>query len=247
MIIDGKKISEKILGELRHKIEKEKLKVKLAAILIGDDFASKVYVKKKHEACKKIGIGFELFNFTSDILEKDLRDKIKEIAESPDVTGILIQLPLPKNFNTEEILEYIPEDKDAEKISPVVCAVEGIIKEYNIELKNKKIALVGRGRLVGNPIAEWLKKKGLEFSDIKDMHKADIIITGVGKPKMITGEMVKEGVVVIDIGFSHDQNGKAVGDVDFEEVSQKAKLITPVPGGVGPITIACLLKNLVNR
>jgi methylenetetrahydrofolate dehydrogenase (NADP+) / methenyltetrahydrofolate cyclohydrolase len=245
MIIDGKKISDKILNELRHKIEKEKLKVKLAVVLVGDDFASKVYVKKKHEACKRVGIGFELFNFPVDILDKDLRGKIKEMAKSKNVTGILVQLPLPKNFNTEEILEYVPKNKDAERISPVICAVEEIIEEYKIDLKNKKIVLVGRGKLVGNPIAEWLKEKDLEFSNIEDIHKADIVITGVGKPKMITGGMVKEGVIVIDIGFSHDKNGKAVGDVDFEEVAQKARLITPVPGGVGPITIACLLKNLV--
>lgn len=246
MIIDGKKISDRILGELRHKIEKEKLKIKLAVVLVGDDFASKVYVKKKREACKGVNIGFELFNFSSDISEEELKEKIKEIAKNPDVTGVLIQLPLPKNFNVEEILRFVSKKKNAEKYSPVICAVEEIIKEYDIKLENKKIVLVGRGRLVGNPLAEWLKNRGLEFSDEKEIKKADIVITGVGKPKIITGEMVKEGVVVIDIGFSHDQNGKAVGDVNFEEVSQKAKLITPVPGGVGPITISCLLKNLVN-
>lgn len=244
MIIDGKKIADKILLKIRDKIEKEKLKLKLAVVLVGDDFASKVYVKKKQEACKRVGINFELINLPADILEKDLIDRVKEFARSS--SAVLIQLPLPKGFDVEAVLKSVPKNKNAEKYSPVVCAVEEILKVHNIELENKKIVLIGRGRLVGNPLAEWLKGKGLTFSDVEDIKKADIIISGVGKPKIIMGEMVKEGVIVIDVGFSHDENGKAVGDINFEEVSQKARLITPVPGGVGPITIACLLKNLVN-
>lgn len=245
MIIDGKKISEKILLNIRKRVEKEKLKKKLAVVLVGDDYASKVYVKKKHEACKRVGINFELFNFSSEIPEDKLKEKIKEICKSKDVSGILVQLPLPKNLDTGEILKIIPKNKNAENKSPVICAVEEIISEYGIDLKNKKIVLVGSGQLVGSPLAEWLKKQNLNFGDIKEIKKADVVVTGVGKPKIITGEMVKEGVVVIDIGFSHDEKGKAVGDVDFETVSLKAKLITPVPGGVGPITVACLLKNLL--
>lgn len=245
MIIDGKKIADKILLKVRDKIEKKKLKIKLAVILVGDDFASRVYVKRKQEACKKVGIFFELFEFSSEISELDLKNKISEIADSPNVSGIFIQLPLPKNLDSEAVLKSIPENKNAESVSPVISAVEEIIKEYGIDLAEKKISLVGGGKLVGAPLGRWLNKKGLDFFDIDGIKKADIVISGVGKPRIITGEMVKEGVVVIDIGFSHDENGRAVGDVDFESVSSKAKLITPVPGGVGPITIACLLKNLV--
>ncbi|MDP2909673.1 MAG: bifunctional 5,10-methylenetetrahydrofolate dehydrogenase/5,10-methenyltetrahydrofolate cyclohydrolase [bacterium] len=246
MIIDGKKIADKILLKVRDKIEKKKLKVKLAVVLVGDDFASRVYVKRKQEACKKVGIVFELFEFPSEISELDLKNKINKIADSPDVSGILVQLPLPKHLDSEFVLKSIPENKNAESVSPVISAVEEIIKEYGVDLAEKKISLVGGGKLVGAPLGRWLNKKGLDFFDIDGIKKADIVISGVGKPKIITGEMVKEGVVVIDIGFSHDENGRAVGDVDFESVSLKAKLITPVPGGVGPITIACLLKNLVN-
>jgi len=246
MIIDGKKISEKILHELREKIERDKLKICLAVVLVGENYASGVYIRKKREACKRIGVVFKLFNFPSDISEPELIEEINKIGKSKEVKGILIQLPLPKNFNAGKVLKAIPENKNAERKSPVVCAVEEILKEYNIDLEGKKIAVIGEGKLVGGPIGNWLKEKNLDYSGMDRIKKADIIISGVGKPKIIKGEMVKEGAIVIDIGFSHDENKKAVGDVDFESVSPKAKLITPVPGGVGPLTVACLLKNLVN-
>jgi methylenetetrahydrofolate dehydrogenase (NADP+) / methenyltetrahydrofolate cyclohydrolase len=243
-IIDGKKIAERILLELKNKIEKDNLKLKLAVVLVGDDYASGVYVNRKRIACEKAGIDFELFNFSSDISEEELKEKIKEIADKPEVLGIIIQLPLPKKFNSQDVLDIIPKNKNAEFISPVVSAVGKILEEYGISLKNKKIVLVGRGKSAGGPLAEWLSKNNLEFSGIESIEDADIVISGVGKSGLIVGDMIKKGAVVIDIGFSHDKDKKAVGDVEFESVSKKASYITPVPGGVGPITVACLLENL---
>ena len=157
-----------------------------------------------------------------------------KILES--ISGIVVQLPLPKDINTDEVLKLIPEEKDAEIISPVVCAIDRILKEYKISLKNKKIALIGKGRLVGQPMAIWLKKQNLKFSysDVDRIKQADIIISGIGKHNFIKGKTIKKGVIIIDVG----------GDVDFESISEKAGYITPTPGGVGPMTVACLLKNL---
>ena len=245
MIINGKKISEKILSEVRKKIGRDNLRLKLAVVLVGDDYASNAYVDRKKIACEKVGIDFELFNFSFDISQEDLKNKIKEIAGKKDVTGIIVQFPLPEKFNTQDVLDIISDNKNAEFISPVVSAVEKIFKEYNISLKNKKIVLIGRGKLVGRPLADWLSKNNLEFFGIEEIKTADIVISGVGDSGLISGDMIKKGAVVIDIGFSLDKNKKAVGDVDFDSVSKKASYITPVPGGVGPITVACLLENLL--
>lgn len=247
MIIDGKKISENILSEIRKEIEKKQLKLKLAAVLVGDDYASRIYVRKKQEACEKVGIAFELFNFPKDITQKMLKEEVRKIAEDPDVSGIIVQLPVPKGISADEVMKAIPDRKNVEKISPVVCAVQRILDDYDISLENKTIVLVGRGKLVGGPLSDWLDKKGEKFFGIERIKDADVVISGVGKPKLITKDMVKDGVVVIDVGFSHDKDKKAVGDVDFKEVAEKASLITPVPGGVGPITVACLLRNLLQR
>lgn len=244
-ILDGKKLSEKILKNLGKEIKKKQLKIKLAVVLVGNEYASQVYINRKKNACEKIGIEFESFNFLPDISQDELKNKIKEIAENPEITGIVVQLPLPEKFNTQDVLKVIPDNKNAEFLSPVVCAVGKILKEYKISLKNKKIVLVGQGKLVGSPLAQWLSKNNLNFSGIEEIKNADIVISGVGKPGLITGNMIKKGAVVIDVGFSHNKEKKAVGDVDFKTVSKKAGLITPVPGGVGPVTVVCLLGNLL--
>lgn len=235
IILDGKKLSEKILKNLKREIKKKRLKLKLAVVLVGRDSVSTIFVRQKQKACEKVGIDFELFEFPSRISVAKLKKEIRKIVEDPNNSGIVIQLPLPKNLHTEEILNLIPKEKDAEIVSPVVCAIERILKNYKISLKNKEIALIGKGKLVGQPVASWLKKRNLKFSDIDKIKNADIVISGVGKPNLIKGGMVKKGVVVIDVG----------GDVDFKSVSKKANYITPVPGGVGPMTVACLLQNLV--
>lgn len=233
MIIDGKQISEKILSKVEDKIKNEQLKLKLAVVLVGDDASSKIYVRKKGEAAERVGVDFELFEFPEDIKEEELIQEIKNIADDFSINGIVIQLPLPEKFDTDEILNLVPMDKDVESISPVVSAIEYILDEYNISLQGKKIVVVGKGVLVGIPVGEWLFKQGLTFSGIEDIQEADVIISGVGQKDLITKDMVKEGAVVIDVG----------GDVSFD-VKEKAGYITPVIGGVGPVTVACLLENL---
>ena len=233
--LDGKKLSGKILKKLKIEVERKRLKLKLSIVLVGEDSNSKIFVRQKQKACERVGIDFELFRFSSKISNSELKKEIKKIIQNPDIKNIVVQLPLPKGLNTEEILNLIPEEKDAEIVSPVVCAVDRILKEYRISLRNKSIVLIGKGRLVGQPVAIWLKKRNLRFSDIHEIKNADIVISGAGKSNLIKGGMVKNGVVIIDLG----------GDVDFETVSKKASYITPVPGGVGPVTVACLLKNLI--
>lgn len=235
IILDGKKLSEKILKKLKAEIKRKRLKLRLSIILIGGDLDSKIFVRQKQKACKRVGIDFELFKFSSKISNSELKKEIRKIVQNPDVKNIVVQLPLPKGLNTGEILNLIPKEKDAEIVSPVVCAIERILKEYKIFLKNKNIVLVGKGRLVGQPVASWLKKRNLKFSNIDRIESADIVISGAGKPNLIKGGMVKRGVVVIDVG----------GDVDFKSVSKKASYIAPIPGGIGPVTVACLLENLI--
>lgn len=233
-ILDGRKLSEKILNDLKEEIEKKELKLKLAIVLVGDNQDSKIFIKQKRKACELIGIKFELFQFPEQIQQLKLAERIKDIVKS-DISGLVIQSPLPKHINTDEVLSLVPKEKDAEFISPVVCAISSLLEEYKISLKNKNIVLVGKGRLVGQPIAAWLRKHNLNFSGIKDIKQADIVISGVGKANLIKGDMIKNGAVVIDVGR----------DVDFESVCKKASYITPTTGGVGPMTVACLLKNLV--
>jgi len=234
MILDGKKLSQKILNDLKKEIERKKLKLKLAVVLVGEDLDSKIFVKQKRKACELVGIDFELFQLPEQIQQIELAEKIKEIVKS-DISGLVIQLPLPKNIDTDEILNLVPKEKDAELISPVVCAISRLLEEYKISLKNKNIVLIGKGRLVGQPVADWLKKQGLNFSGLKDIKQADVVISGVGRTNFIKGDMIKKGAMVIDVGR----------DVDLETVSKKAGYLTPTPGGVGPMTVACLLKNLV--
>lgn len=222
-LLDGKKIAEKILEKLRREIKQKRLKLKLAVILVGRDPISSIFIRQMQKSCERIGIDFELFVSSS-------KKEIERVVKDPNNSGIVIA-------NGKEFSNLIPPEKNVEKKSPVVCAVERILKEYKISLKNKNIALVGRGRLVGRPLADWLRKQKIKFSNIDKIKKADIVISGVGKPNLIKGDMVKAGAVVIDIG----------GDVDFEDVSKKASYITPVPGGIGPVVVACLLQNLVKK
>jgi len=240
IILDGRRLADKILKRLKKEIEKKNLKLKLAVVLINNDLNSLIFVKQKEKACKRIGIDFQLFKFSSRISESRLKEKIKEINNNPSISGIIVQLPLPNKFNVDNILDLISSQKDVEKISPVVRAIEYFLKEYKISLKKKKVVLIGGGRLVGEPVARWLESKKINFQKLfiknkKTFIDADIIISGVGKKNLIKKEMVKRGVTIIDVG----------GDVDFQSVSLRAKYISPVPGGVGPLTVACVLENLV--
>jgi len=269
-LLDGKKLAEKILKGVKRQIKSRRLKLKLAVVLVGDNSVSQVFIRKKKEICEKIGVDFKLYQFDKDISLQELKNAVEKIAEEKDNSGIVIQLPLPKSFDiySQEILNIIPSEKDIDCLSqknldnfyngislilpPVVGAVSHFLKEYKIPIKGKNIVVIGSGRLVGKPVSRWLlyKKARVLVVDILTKNissltkKADIIISGAGKPGLVVGEMVKNGVVIIDAGTIVEGN-KLKGDVDFKSVSRKVKYITPVPGGVGPVTIACLLENLI--
>ncbi len=269
-ILDGKKLSQKIRVEVKKEVEelkKEGIIPGLAVILVGDDPASRVYVKMKKDACHDVGIYSVVHEFPETITEKELLSTIDMINENPNIHGLLIQLPLPKHIDTTKILERVSPDKDVDGFHPynmgrlvegldtfAPCTPLGVMeffKEYNIDLYGKDVCVVGASNIVGKPMWALLVNE-MATVDIchiatKDLashtKRADIVIVGVGKPNLITADMVKDGVIVIDIGINRLPDGKLVGDIDFENVSKKASYITPVPGGVGPMTIAMLLKN----
>lgn len=280
-IIDGKKISAEIKNELRVQIEELKKQGKnvpgLAAILVGDNPASHIYVTSKSKSCQEIGMRSVVETLSSNISQNELLDIIKKYNEDDNYHGILVQLPLPKHIDEDKIIEAISPEKDVDGFHPVnvgnlvigkdtlvSCTPAGIqelLKRYNIETQGKQVVVVGRSNIVGKPIANLLLQKNkfansvvtICHSAAKDLsvftQQADILIAAIGKAEMIKADMVKEGVVVIDVGINRIEDPtstkgyKIVGDVAFEEVSKKCSFITPVPGGVGPMTIAMLLSN----
>jgi len=271
-ILDGKKLSEKIKSNIKKEVNELKsqgLIPGLAVILVGNDPASRTYVRMKKEACEKVGMYSVVHEFPETITEKELLSTIDMINENPNIHGLLIQLPLPKHIDTTKILEKVSPLKDVDGFHPynmgrlveglesfAPCTPLGVMelfKEYNIDVKGKDVCVVGASNIVGKPMWALLVN---EFATVDICHietkdlashtkRADIVIVGVGKPNLITADMVKDGVIVVDIGINKLPNGKLVGDVDFENVSKKASFITPVPGGVGPMTIAMLLKNTI--
>ncbi len=269
-LLKGKKIAERILGNLRKEIEKKRLKLKLAVVLIEEDEISKIFLRQKEIVCEKIGVDFELFQFSEKTKFNELKKEIEKISNNPSNSAVVIQLPLPRALKgkTQEILNIIPAEKDIDILSeynlgrfysgtlpvlpPVVGAISYLLREYKIPIKGKNILLVGAGRLVGFPLTIWFLKEMATVSVINEFtknasfftKKADILISGVGKPNLIKGSIIKKGAVIIDAGTSL-KNKRLVGDVDFKSVSRKASFITSVPGGVGPLTVACLLENLI--
>ncbi len=271
ILLDGKALSKKIREKIKNKVDDLKnngVIPGLAVILVGDNPASQLYVNMKTKACEDVGIYSINHRMPSEIAEEELINVIKMLNDNPMVHGILVQLPLPKHIREENVIEAIDYKKDVDGFHPYSvgrllrgnplfypCTPYGIIKlfeEYDIELKGKDVVIVGAGNITGKPLASMLTNA---FATVQLCHihtknlkektkKADILITAVGKPKLITEEMVKEGCVVVDVGISRVGN-KVVGDVDFEGVSGKVSYITPVPGGVGPMTIAMLLYNTV--
>lgn len=278
MIIDGKKISEEVLGVLKKEITEKNLNLSLGAVLIGDNPEFKKFVDLKVKMAEKAGINATVYKFPEGIGTEELKKNLLEISEWSD--GILIELPLPKHIDQQAILNEVPVGKDVDVLSdeaqklfyenkskilpPAVEALKIVLEKHNISPVGKKIAVFGQGILVGKPVSHWLEQQGAEVFRIRSKtekpeefsKQADIIISGVGKPGLIKGDMVKparpddsghsggEGVVVIDFGYGK-KGSKMFGDVDFNSVSKKASLITPVPGGMGPILIAAVLKNLV--
>ena len=272
MIIDGKKIAE----TLRQKLKKEIVEIKssfksvpgLTVILVGEDPASKIYVRNKEKFSKEIGINSEVIKYPENIEEKEVLSKIIELNKNKKVSGILVQLPLPKHINKQKVIETILPEKDVDGFHPInvgnlssgydskiPCTPLGcflLLKEVEKNLSGKHAVVIGRSNLNGKPMAQLLLKENctvtITHSKTKDLksqcNKADIIIAAVGKPKLVKGDWVKKNAIVIDVGINKTADG-IVGDVDFNEVSKVAKAITPVPGGVGPMTIACLLRNTV--
>ena len=269
-IIDGKALAKKIRMELKEEVEKLKKKnifPKLAVIMVGEDKASKVYVRNKSKACEEIGVEYEEFLLNDDTKMEDLLNLIEELNNRPDINGILLQSPIPKHLDINKAFNKIDYRKDVDGFNPVnvgklvigedcfiSCTPFGVMKmleEYGIEIEGKNAVVVGRSNIVGKPLAQCLLKKNATVtichSRTKNIHEitnnADILVAALGKPKYIKENMVKEDAVVIDIGINRGDDGKLVGDVDFENVSKKASYITPVPGGVGPMTIAMLMRN----
>jgi len=267
-LLNGKKLSEKILVGLKKKIGQSKLYLRLAVIQVGENLVSQIFIKQKKKACDRAGIDFKLFKFSTKIKTQALKEEIEEIVQDQANSGVIIQLPLPKKFFPEEFLNLIPEAKDIDVLSerslgkfyqgtlkilpPTVNGILRLLKDYKINLKGKNIVVLGAGRLVGFPLAIQLLKEKATLSVLNEFtrdtpsftKKADILVSAVGKSNLIKGKMVKTGVVVVDAGSSR-KNSTVVGDVNFQSVSQKASYLTPVPGGVGPLTVACLLENLV--
>jgi len=267
-ILNGKKLSEKILVNFKKEIKKSKRQLTLTVVQVGENPVSQIFINQKKKACEKIGLGFRLFKFPAKISTLELRKEIEKIVKNPANSGIIIQLPLPKKFLPEEFLNLISEEKDIDVLSekslgkfyqgtlkilpPTVDGILRLLKNYKIKLLGKNVVIIGAGRLVGFPLAIQLLREKATVSVLNEFtkdapfftKKADILVSAVGKPNLIKGNLVKKGAVVIDAGTSMPK-GKLAGDVDFKSVSQKTSYITPVPGGVGPLTVACLLENLV--
>lgn len=256
MILIGKPIKEKILEDLRKKIDVESLKPALAVVLVGSDPASLSYVKVKEKVALSLGIHFHLYKFEENDAEKDIIESIEYLNIDPDTSGIIVQLPLPKVMDTQKILNTVLKSKDVDGFlggfaPPTVLSILEILKFYQIELKNKNIVLVGNGELVGKPLNKELLKMGYSpivcDSQTKDLvsilQNADIIISATGKHGLITSDMVKSDAIIIDAGTA-EANGEMTGDI-LPEVQKKVISYSPVPGGVGPVTVAMLMRNVV--
>jgi methylenetetrahydrofolate dehydrogenase (NADP+)/methenyltetrahydrofolate cyclohydrolase len=272
-LIDGKKISAEIKDELKSKASQlniEGKKVTLAVIQVGNDPASSVYVGNKKKACEYIGIQSLSYELPETTTEGELLDLVKQLNQRPDVNGILVQLPLPNHIDEDLVIKTIAPEKDVDGFHPqsvgalsigqkgfVSCTPAGVIellKRSGITVEGKECVVVGRSNIVGKPMALLLLRENgtvtvchSRTADLKAVTKrADILIVAIGKPRFINADYVKEGAVVIDVGIHRDENNKLCGDVDFASVEPIASAITPVPGGVGPMTIAMLMKNCVD-
>ena len=268
-IINGKDISTAIRQEIRAEVESLSKRPGLAVVLVGNDPASQVYVRNKERACEEVGFYSEKYTLPEDTTREQLLALVDQLNESPAIHGILVQLPLPKHLDAEEVILRIDPRKDVDAFHPVnvgkimignfdflPCTPAGVMEllsRSGIDPAGKECVVIGRSNIVGKPQAMLLLHKNATVtichSRTKDLaavcRRADILVSAVGRANFVTADMVKEGAVVIDVGMNRDENGKLVGDVAFAEVSEKTSYITPVPGGVGPMTITMLLKNTV--
>ena len=268
-IINGKEISAAIREEIKAEVQGMSVRPGLAVVLVGDDPASAVYVRNKSKACAEVGIYSEVYRLPEETGREQLLGLIEQLNQSPLIHGILVQLPLPKHLDPEEVIMAIDPAKDVDAFHPVnvgkimignydflprtPAGVMELLHRSGIEVSGKECVVIGRSNIVGKPQAMLLLHENATVtvchSKTRNLpsvcRRADILVSAVGKPKFVTADMVKDGAVIIDVGMNRDENGKLCGDVDFEPVSEKASYITPVPGGVGPMTITMLLKNTV--
>ncbi len=271
-LIDGKKISQEIKDELKEKVAELKeqgISICLAVIQVGNNPASTVYVGNKKKACAYIGIESLAYELPEETTEEELLNLVRELNEKKEVNGILVQLPLPKHIDEDKVIKTISPEKDVDGFHPqsvgalsigqkgfVSCTPAGIIellKRSGIEIAGRECVVVGRSNIVGKPMALLLLRENgtvtvchSRTKDLKEVtRRADILIVAIGKAKFVDADYIKDGAVVIDVGMDRDENGKLCGDVDFESAEKKAAAITPVPGGVGPMTIAMLMHNCV--
>lgn len=278
-ILDGKKIASEVRAEIKEEVErfvaKASVQPQLAAVLVGDDPASQVYVRNKEKACEKVGIKSQLHRLSADTTETHLLELVDQLNSDSTVHGILVQLPLPEQINEQKVLDSICPSKDVDAFHPtnvgllsqgrpqfVPCTPHGCLQllvRNGIKISGKHVVVLGRSEIVGKPVAAMLVQKdflyGSDFANAtvtichsrtenlaEITRQADVLIAAIGKANFVTADMVKDGVVAIDVGINRTDDG-LVGDINFDEVSQKASYITPVPGGVGPMTITMLLKN----
>jgi len=271
MLISGKELSKKIRTQLKEEVEEIKAAgkrtPKLTVVLVGEDPASKIYVRNKGRACEQIGVLSDIIRKPEDTTQEELVGLVKSLNKDPEVDGILVQLPLPKHLDEDEILNLIDPRKDVDGFHPdniaklflgddglEPCTPKGMmemLKDINYDLTGKEVVVVGRSNIVGKPVALMALHRNatvtIAHSRTKNLpevcKRADVLIAATGRAKMFDRDYVKEGAVVLDVGMDHDENGKLCGDVDFDDVKDIVSYITPVPGGVGPMTITMLLSN----
>jgi len=272
VIIDGKELAKKIRANLKiecEELKKKNINSKLAVIMVGEDPASKVYVRNKSKACEDVGIEYEEYLLDVNTTQKELIELIEKLNNDKTINGILLQSPIPSNLDVNEAFRTISPQKDVDGFNPVnvgklvlnqdtfvSCTPYGIVKmfeEYDIDLTGKNVVILGRSNIVGKPLIHCCLNKNATVTSChsktqniaQKAKEADVLISAIGKANFVTADMVKDGAVVIDVGINRLNNGKITGDVDFESVKEKASYITPVPGGVGPMTIAMLMNNVI--
>ena len=272
ILLDGKDVAKRVREELKAKADKlkqENIFPKLAVIMVGNDASSKIYVKNKSKACKEVGIEFEEYLLDENTKQEELLNLIDKLNNKDDVHGILLQSPIPKHLDINLAFRTIKPEKDVDGFHPVnigelslnqecfvSCTPLGIMRilqEYKIDIEGKHAVIIGRSNIVGKPMLQCMLNKNATVTvchsktkNLREITKqADILVVAIGKPKFVTEDMVKDNVVVIDVGINRNEEGKVCGDIDFENVSKKASYITPVPGGVGPMTIAMLMNNVI--
>ena len=272
IIIDGKEVANKVKRDLKIKcdeLKKQGINPRLAVIMVGNNPASKVYVKNKSKACEITGIEYEEHLLDDNISQDKLNSLIQDLNDNRKIHGILLQSPIPKHLDINQAFKLISDNKDVDGFNPtsvgklaigedtfISCTPYGIMRmleEYNVELEGKNVVIIGRSNIVGKPLLQCCLNKNATVTichsktkNLKDFtEKADILIAAIGKPKFVTVDMIKEGAIVIDVGINRTEEGKLVGDVDFENIEKIASHITPVPGGVGPMTVAMLMENVI--